>query len=224
MPVRLFATLLFAALLMGGQEVGRIPQGFVRILENDSLDGWYISPTNRHGKTQFWKVKDGTLTCGQDQPGQGGLLVTRKKYGDYEVYLEVNPDYGSDGGLFLRTNDEGQGYQVMIDYLDKGGIGGVFLANVKLPNTGGPLYKGGNGWDRVWKKGEWNSIHARIEGAAPRITVWVNAEKVTDFTETANYLPGGSVEGSIGLQVHMGKRWGEGKVHRYRNIAVKELR
>jgi hypothetical protein len=211
---------------LAAQDSGRIPGGFTSILAKDSLDGWYISPTNPHGNTQFWRVKDGVLTIGQDKPGNGGLLVTKRKYRNFEVYLEVWPDWGCDGGLFLRTNDDCQGYQVMIDYLERGDVGGVFLARVANPALS-EFRKTTTGmqsdWKSVWKKDTWNSIRARIEGANAHITVWLNGVKVTDITFPQNFLPGGVDENSIGLQVHMGNRWAAGKVHRYRNIAVKEL-
>jgi hypothetical protein len=216
---------VFAIAALPAQEFGQIPQGFTSILARDSLTGWSISPTNRHGHTQMWRVKDGVLTIGQDKPGHGGLLVTKTKYRNFEIYLEVWPDWGCDGGLFLRTNGEGQGYQVMIDYLEKGNIGGVFLANVQDPAFKQAKIgsRGGEGWEGIWKRDGWNSIRARIEGANAHIAVWLNEVKVTDFTFPRNFLPGGAEENSIGLQVHLGNRWAEGKVHRYRNIAVKEL-
>ena len=46
-------------------------------------------------------------------------------------------------------------------------------------------------WEKHWKKGEWNTIRARIEGSAPHIQVWMNGALLTDWTDTANHLPGG---------------------------------
>jgi hypothetical protein len=58
----------------------------------------------------------------------------------------------------------------------------------------------------------------------PHITVWINGTKITDYTDTANHLIGGAVDGEIALQVHGGKpRWALGAHHRFRNIAIKEL-
>ncbi len=71
-------------------------------------------------------MKDGVVTATQDRPGNGGILLTDKRYRDFEVSLEVNPDWGCDGGLFLRSNEEGDAYQVMIDYLEGGSVGGIY--------------------------------------------------------------------------------------------------
>jgi hypothetical protein len=222
MIIRCLALLGAAGLSLSGQEIGRIPAGFTSILKNDSLDGWHISQTSRSGNTQFWKVQGGTLTISQDKPGNGGLLVTNRTYKDYEVYLEVWPDWGCDGSLYLRTYAQGAAYQVMIDYLEKGFVGGIYLSK-DLPEAKPGGRQGGDAWVKVWRKDAWNSVRARIEGANAHITTWVNGTQVADYTMPKNYLPGGAVDGSIGLHVHHGDRWAAGKVHRYRNIAVREI-
>ena len=71
-------------------------------------------------------MKDGVLLATQDRPGNGGILLTDRRYRDFEVSLEINPDWGCDGGLFLRSNEEGDAYQVMIDYLEGGSVGGLY--------------------------------------------------------------------------------------------------
>ncbi len=197
---------------------GQIPPGFTPIFNGKDLSGWHISQVNHHGNTQAWKVEDGVLTGTQDKPGNGGILLTDKKYKNFEVYIEINPDFGCDSGLFLRSNERGQAYQVMLDYLEGGAVGGIYgegLRGVKGDRA--------EKWKEVWKKGEWNSIRARIEGDVPRIQVWLNGTQIVDWTDTANHLPDGATEGMIAVQVHGGKRWVEGGKHRFRSIAVKEL-
>lgn len=193
------------------------PAGFKKIFDGKDLKGWHVSQVNHHGNTQ-WRVEKGVLLGTQDKPGNGGILLTDKKYKNYEVYLELNPDFGCDSGLFLRSNEKGQAYQVMLDYLQGGNMGGIYgegLKDVKGVNAD---------FEKVWKKGEWNSIRARIEGDIPHITVWMNGVQLTDWTDTANHLPDGATDGMISVQVHGGKRWVEGGYHRFRNIAVKELK
>ena len=55
------------------------------------------------------------------------------------------------------------------------------------------------------------------------ITVWMNGTEITSWSDTANHLPGGVLDGHIAVQVHMGNRWIEGGKHRFRNIAIREL-
>ena len=199
-------------------EAANIPAGFTPIFNGKDLTGWHVSETNHHGNSKGWTVENGILTGAQDRPGHGGILVTDKSYKNYEIYLEVNPDWGCDGGLFLRSTEAGEAYQVMIDYLPEGSVGGVYGEGLKdVAAFAAP------GWQQHWKKGEWNTIRARIEGDIPHITVWMNGTQITSWTDTANHLPGGVLDGHIAVQVHMGNRWVEGGKHRFRNIAIHEL-
>ena len=199
-------------------EAANIPAGFTPIFNGQDLKGWHVSETNHHGNSKAWTVENGILTGAQDRPGHGGILVTDKSYKNYEIYLEVNPDWGCDGGLFLRSTEAGEAYQVMLDYLPGGSVGGVYGEGLKdVAGFAAP------GWEQHWKKGEWNTIRARIEGDIPHMTVWMNGTRITNWTDTANHLPGGVVDGHIAVQVHMGNRWVEGGKHRFRNIAIREL-
>jgi hypothetical protein len=210
-----------AALALAG-----IPEGFTPLWNGKDLTGWHISQSNHHGTSQGWAVKDGILTATQDRPGNGGILLTDEKYGDFEVTVDVKPDFGCDGGLFLRSNEDGDAYQVMIDYLEGGSVGGVYgegLKDVNARDQGFPR----DAWKKVWRKGEWNTLRARIEGEVPHIQVWLNGEQIVDWTDTANHAADGATEGMIALQMHYSNaqtpRWKEGGFHRYRNIAVREL-
>jgi hypothetical protein len=199
-------------------QAGGVPGGFTSLFNHSNLVGWHISMTNHHGNTREWRIIDGALTGRQDAPGNGGILLTDKRYKDFEVYLEIMPDFGCDSGLFLRSNENGQAYQVMLDYLEGGNIGGIYgerLEGVKaMPSQG---------WEKVWKKDDWNALRARMEGNPPHIQVWLNGSKITDFQDTANHAAGGAEDGMIAVQVHGGKRWVENGYHRFRNIAMKEL-
>jgi hypothetical protein len=39
--------------------------------------------------------------------------------------MEIKPDWGCDGGLFLRSHEVGQSYQVQINYLPNDYVGGI---------------------------------------------------------------------------------------------------
>jgi hypothetical protein len=199
-----------------------VPAGFTPLFNGTDLTGWHISQTNHHGSSQGWSVKDGVLLATQDRPGNGGILLTDKRYRDFEVSLEVNPDWGCDGGLFLRSDEAGDAYQVMIDYLENGSVGGIYgegLTGVTTKST--PEYT------KYWKKGEWNLLRARIEGDVPHIQVWLNGHQLVDWTDTANHAKDGATDGMIALQMHFSdektQRWKQGGFHRFRNVAVKEL-
>jgi hypothetical protein len=229
-----------------------VPEGFTTIFNGRDLTGWHISTTNHHGTTPAYRVMHGMIVATQNPLGQGGILLTDKKYKNVEVYMEVKPDYGCDSGLFLRSNEAGDAYQVTLDYLPGGGMGGIYgegLTGVggrgnapaaargaapapatppPPPAVGGiPLGsttpQGTAAWMKVWKREDWNSVRARFVGDVPHITVWINDQQITDFTDTANHAAGGITEGAIAIQVHGGTRWVPGGLWRWRTIAVKEL-
>ena len=208
-----------------------VPAGFTKIFNGKDLSGWHISQVNHHGNTQAWTVKDGVLLGTQDKPGNGGILLTDKKYRNFEVSFEVNPDFGCDGGLFLRSSEKGEAYQVMLDYLEGGTVGGIYGERLKgLARETGTGDKSAKNWQQHWKKGEWNHIRARIEGDVPHIQVWMNGAQIVDWTDSENRLADGATEGMIAVQVHLNnpnaksQRWIPDGYHRFRNIAVRELK
>ena len=101
-----------------------MPEGFTPLFNGRDLTGWHISTTNHHGTTPSYRVMHGLIVGSQNPLGQGGILLTDRKYKNVELYTEVKPDYGCDSGLFFRSNEAGDAYQVTMDYLPGGGDGG----------------------------------------------------------------------------------------------------
>ena len=199
-----------------------VPEGFTEIFNGRDLSGWHVSKTNHHGTTPEFRVIDGVIVGGQNPPGKGGILLTDRKYKNVEVFLEIKPDWGCDGGLFLRASEAGEAYQVMLDYLPGGNMGGVYGERLQ-----GVTAKASQAWQSFWKREEWNTVRARIEGDVPHITVWINGQQVTDYTDTANHAAGGATDGMLAIQMHFSNektpRWVPGGFWRWRTIAVKEL-
>src|SRR5689334_21431120 len=107
-------------------------QGFVPSFDGRTLNGWHVSAQSGHsGKSGHksggrWAAEGGAIVGSQDVPGNGGLIITDKPYGNFEVVLEMNNDFGPDSGLFLRSTEKGQAYQAMIDYHAGGNLMGVY--------------------------------------------------------------------------------------------------
>jgi Domain of Unknown Function (DUF1080) len=211
-----------------------VPDGFTSIFNGKDLSGWHISKTNHHGTTPDYHVMHGLIVGTQNPLGGGGILLTDKSYKNLEVYLEVKPDWGCDSGLFLRSTEAGEAYQVTLDYLPGGTIGGIY--GEELQGVGGRGGAASNAqpaavpapptevpWMKAWKREDWNTVRARITGDVPHITVWINDQQVTDFTDTANHAANGITQGPIAIQVHGATRWVPGGLWRWRAIAVKEL-
>ena len=62
----------------------------------------------------------GVLVGTQHPYAQGGMLVSDKKYRNFELTLEAKPHWGCDTGIFFRTTETGAAYQIMMDYLGSG--------------------------------------------------------------------------------------------------------
>ena len=124
---------------------------------------------NHHGNTE-WKVENGVLTATQDKKDNGGIVLTDKKYKNFEVYLEMNPDYGCDSGLFLRSTEKGEAYQVTLDYLP-GGSYGRHLRRTPAGRKGRTMRPIGR---RTGRRAN-GTPSARVSRAPlPHIQVWMN--------------------------------------------------
>jgi hypothetical protein len=88
----------------------------------------------------------------------------------------------------------------------------------------------------VWRKGEWNSMRVRMEGAAPHLTLSVNGVRMWEVTEPRNDFIAGATRGHIGFQSHWTNtftpipdafccagNWRPGAAHSFRNVAIREL-
>jgi hypothetical protein len=253
---RIALSFLFVILVAIGSVLPTMPAGekkkgndYVSLFDGKSLDGWHISAKSGHsGKSKNktggkWVVADGVITGTQDEPGNGGIIVTDKKYKNFEVVLEMKNDFGLDSGLFLRSTEDGKAYQAMIDYYETGnlmgiygeGIGGFHYRNYsflsspdkitdkidKKDKAPTPLPVSPEKWATFWKVGQWNELKASIQGNPPTIKTWINGVQFMEWTDEKKRLPD---DGGIALQVHGGApdRF-FGKSVRYRNIRVKTL-
>jgi len=185
---------------------------FTPLFDGKDLTGWKTLQTG-HGTGGKWSVVDGAICGTQDPPGNGGILMTEKLYGDYEIRFELNPDWDIDSGFFMRSADDGRCYQSTVDYRPGGTVGIIYGEGIGGWSSPDP------GWGRFYKPNTWNDARIIIEGAIPRIQVWLNGNKVTDYVDTEERLP---AEGRIGLQVHGGGDW-QGRMARFRNIRIRPI-
>jgi hypothetical protein len=216
--------------------------GFVSIFDGKTLSGWHISAKTGHSRASNhesggrWVVEDGAIVGSQDIVGNGGIVITDEAYGDFEVVLEMNNDFGPDSGLFLRSTEDGKAYQAMIDYHGRGNVMGIYgeglggfgastynfdgspdRIRVKSGVTNFPVLA--ESWRYFWRHGQWNELRARIVGNPPTITTWVNGVQIMEWTDQEKRHPD---KGGIALQVHGGGDLTQQFV-RYRNVRVKSI-
>lgn len=212
------------------------------LFDGRTLTGWRPTAKSPHSKASNftsggrWEVRAGAITGGQEPRLNGGLLLTERDFGDFEVSVETNNDFGPDSGLFLRCTEDGKAYQCLIDYHKGGTIGGILgegiwkrrgernftfgeqpeLITVNPHAQACPFTP--EGWKKLWRVGGWNEVRARIVGDPPVITTWVNGVQILSYREPVAQHP---ARGRIGLQVHGGAGF-DGLV-RYRNLRVRVL-
>ncbi len=191
----LAVALCVVALPRAAQSPGPIPEGLTRIFNGKTLTGWHPSRTAHHGKTPLLTVKDGAVYILQHPFGQGGVLMTDRKYGDFEFYVETDLRPGFNSGIFLRSTEEGCAYQVELDA--NAGNGALLGESLRISQGARPTRVA-----EVWKPNDWNSFRIRMVGAAPRITLWINGELMWDVQEPRNDMIAGMTDGFIGLQFH----------------------
>lgn len=208
----------------------QIPAGFKPIFNGKNLNGWHISRTSHQGTTGKFYVHEGAITLKQNPYGQGGVLLTDLKYKDFELYVEVKIDSFCNGGIFLRSTESGQAYQV--ELANPGGTGALFGEAMEIGKTAKP-----ENVDKIWKPNDWNAFLLRMVGAVPTITLWINGHKMWEVSQPKNDFTAGAVEGYIGLQSHwtalyqpipkgfnMPGAWRPDGAHHFRNVAIKLLK
>lgn len=193
---------------------GADAQGGRQLFDGATLEGWERKAVHG-GRGGIWEVIDGNLVANQEPDHTGGLLGTLESFSDVEVELEFMADDPVDTGLFLRTREDGMGYQITIDVRDDGYVGSLYA-----PAEGGFLLQYED-WRSVYRPDDWNHLRARISGQPARIQAWLNGEQTLDFTDTQERYPR---EGYIGLQVHGGEgSWGMENRARFRNVTVTDI-
>ena len=192
-------------------------------------DGWHVSRTTHQGTTPYVQFGNGIITLKQNPYGQGGVLLSNKKYRDFELSVEVKLDSFCNSGIFLRSSESGQAYQVELS--EPGGTGNLFGEMMKISQPAEAINK-----NKVWKPGDWNLFRIRMTGEVPHITLWINGELMWDVTQPKNDFTAGATEGMIGFQTHwsatyspaakafdMSDSWKPGAEIKFRNVVIKEL-
>jgi hypothetical protein len=191
------------------------PQGWVDILPQADLKGWYrvaVPPTDKLGRQQ-WRVEPDRKILVCDGDGGHDMLLFDKDFGDAIFhcefrYVPVPGKAGHNSGIYIRNARDG----VIWHQAQIGDASGGYLFG-ETPNAGGkPTFftlaeKVKDG--RVKTVGQWNTLEMTARGKT--LTLWVNGEVTCEFRDC------GLAKGRVGVE-------GEGYRIEFRNLKMKELR
>lgn len=203
--------------------------GFKSIFNGKNLKGWHVSRSSHQGTTPKVEVEEGAIVM-SDQPfGQGGVLLTNKKYGSFELMVEVKLDSFCNSGIFIRSNEGGAAYQIELS--EPGNTGALYgerLSPSKVMLA--------TDLSKVWKVNDWNSFRIKMVGDTPYVKLWINEVMMWEVQQPKNDFIAGATEGMIGLQCHWTSvfspaasqgmpldSWRPNAKVRFRKIMIKEL-
>jgi hypothetical protein len=119
--------------VVGSDTVVSVPDadGYFSLFDG-TFKGWFQSCKTGHsnGSTvgAIFRIgqADGKPAIYTTQRGSntGGLMMTNKKFLNYEINFQTWPDYGNDAGLFNRTPINGRCFQTVLDYIGGAAVGG----------------------------------------------------------------------------------------------------
>lgn len=126
------------------------PDGFRSLFDGKTLNGWKAMPrlpVPHHPGAPFrmplqgkqleaarkntgrWTIEEGAIVGGQEPPGsgKGAYLVSEETFDDFELIMDMKPDWKTDSGFLVRTLPGGSpGMQILVDHRPQGGIGGFY--------------------------------------------------------------------------------------------------
>jgi hypothetical protein len=148
-------------------------QGWKLLFDGKTTNGWrgFRQQTTPGG----WQVVDGALT----RVGEGGDLITRDEFGDFELALEWKVAEGGNSGIMYRVTEDaratyetGPEMQVLDDARHKDGESRLTAAGSAYGLYAAPA-------GVVKPAGEWNAVRILVRGS--HVEHWLNGVKVVEY-------------------------------------------
>jgi len=197
---RLFAGVMGLLVVLAVSGCGHyLPQqGWVTLIDgNSGMENWDITGGGN------WRAADGAIQADKSTTKGASILVSKKTFKDFELYVEFWASDDTNSGVYVRApdpknvNTASGAYEVQIwDKNPNPAYSTGSLVNVAAVQ---PIYKAG---------GRWNTFEIYAKG--PQLTVKMNGV-VTVSTQDSK-----SLEGRIGIQFNQGPI-------KVRKLLVKEL-
>ncbi|MEX2514316.1 MAG: family 16 glycoside hydrolase [Cyclobacteriaceae bacterium] len=132
-------------------------EGFLALIQEENLNGRHRSLTTHYGLSGHFFKEEGAIVLEQDPFGQGGILLSDRRFKDFELRFEFKGDPGTNGGLLLRSAESGTAYQ--LELVGDGGKGtGAFFGEMLQVEKTVPAPD----LDQIWKRGDWNSLTCSV--------------------------------------------------------------
>ena len=203
----ILGALFVAGALFATQQAFSQGDGWTILLDGKSIDSF-----NKVGDAN-WRVEDGAVVADKGN----GFLVTKEKYGDFQLRAEfwVGPDANS--GIFIRATDPEKitatnAYEVNIwdDRPEKDYATGAIVGVAKVD----PMPRA---------TGQWNTYEITAKGTT--FTVVLNGKKTVDNVEDKKL---NLANGLIALQHGLGNKDAAGVVNdkgvvKFRKVEIKTL-
>jgi hypothetical protein len=158
--------------------------GWRLLFNGEDFAGW--SNFKRAGIRPGWQVKDGVMVC--VDPHDAGDLVTKDKFGAFELQLDYNISEAGNSGIMFHVTDEGgaawaTGPEFQLEdnakAKDPQRCGWLYALYQPAddPATGKPL-------DATKPAGEWN--HVRLLITPDKCEHWINGVKYFEYNMSSD--------------------------------------
>ena len=208
--------------------------GVVLLFDGKNTDQW-----RGYEKTEFpkgWNIEDNALHCigsGKGEAGQGGDIITKEKYKNFELTLDWKISEGGNSGIFILAQ-ELPGEPIWKSAPEMQVLDNIKHPDAKLGVDGNRM--AGSLYDLIPAKpqnakpvGEWNQVKITVYKGTVifnqngknvvEFHLWTDDWKKmcanSKFKDFTNFIDT-ATEGYIGLQDHGDDVW-------YRNIKIKKL-
>ncbi len=203
-----------------------IDEGWESLFDGKSMEKWR---GYKMDKVQGWAIVEHGMKALGLGHGQGGDIITKDTYGDFELALEWKIGERSNSGIFFHVKEADEYGTVYMS-----GPEYQLLDDVGFPESG-PLHDSGANYDvhppvfgQVKTLDQWNTAKIIVKG--PHVEHYLNGRKVVEYdmwTDEWNEMKNNSKwknaegyakfkEGHIALQDH-------GGTCNFRNIKIRKL-
>ena len=154
-----------------------IDEGWELLFDGQSMEKWKCW---KKDYVQGWAIEEHGMKAMGLPHGQGGDIITKSTYGDFELFLEWKIGENSNSGIFfhvIESDDYDAVYMTGPEY--------QLLDDVGFPKSG-PLHNSGANYDvhppkfgQVKTLDQWNTTRIIVKG--PHVEQYLNGRKVVEY-------------------------------------------